>query len=247
MRLREDHPADLGAVRAAETSAQAPEPLEAVPAKPEHQIGQLTTSELTRERSRLEAALRRPFAIEIKRLLRARLDAVLGEQAERRRRCEEETAAAKAELAAQDAARAAADNPQAYDPGPAAGRDPSRPPGKGPPCYASASAGRAPPIRTSAGESRTVPREPDVGRVPLDQLERSRRELAASLALTQPGALSAVTAAQLGAVERELTARQGEHSPAGVLLCSCGYGADNPIRLDAHLAGNPDHEPYGLP
>jgi len=36
--------------------AQASEPLEAVPAKPEHTIGQLTTGELARERSRLEGA-----------------------------------------------------------------------------------------------------------------------------------------------------------------------------------------------
>jgi hypothetical protein len=92
-----------------------------------------------------------------------------------------------------------------------------------------------------------VPREPDVGHMPLDELERSRRELAASLALSQSGALYAVTAAQLGAVERELTARQGEHSSTGVLLCSCGYGTDNPIRFDAHLANNPDHESYDQP
>jgi hypothetical protein len=76
------------------------EPLEAVPAKPEHKVGQLTTGELARERSRLEAALRRPFAAEIKRLLRTRLDAVLAEQAERSRRRETDTAAAKAKLAA---------------------------------------------------------------------------------------------------------------------------------------------------
>ena len=61
-----------------------------------------------------------------------------------------------------------------------------------------------------------MPREPDVGHMPLSELERSRRELAASLALSQSGALSAVTAAQLGAVKRELTARQGEHSPTDV-------------------------------
>jgi hypothetical protein len=92
-----------------------------------------------------------------------------------------------------------------------------------------------------------VPREPGVGQMPLDELERARRELAASLALSRSGVLAAVTAAQLGAVERQLTARRGERSPAGVLLCSCGYGADNPIRFDAHLAGNPDHEPYDQP
>jgi len=80
---------------------------ETVPAKPKHEIGQLTTAELARERSRLEAALRRPFAGSVLALLRVRLDAVLGEQAERRRRREEETAAAKAELAAQATDRTA--------------------------------------------------------------------------------------------------------------------------------------------
>jgi hypothetical protein len=80
---------------------------DAVPAKPEHKISQLTTGELARERARLEAALRRPFAAEIKRLLRSRLDAVQDEQAQRARRRDEDVAAAKAELAAQDAARAA--------------------------------------------------------------------------------------------------------------------------------------------
>lgn len=79
---------------------------DAVPAKPEHKIGQLTAGELSRERARLEAALRRPFAAEIKRLLRSRLDAVQDEQAERARRRDEDVAAAKAELAAHDADRA---------------------------------------------------------------------------------------------------------------------------------------------
>lgn len=83
--------------------------------------------------------------------------------------------------------------------------------------------------------------------MPPDQLERSRLALAARLALTRPGALPVVTATQPGAAERELTARQGEHRTTSVLLCSCGYGADNPIRFDAHLAGNPDHEPYDQP
>jgi hypothetical protein len=91
--------------------AQAPEPLEALPAKPKHQVGQLTTGELARERSKLEAALRRPFAQEIITLLRRRLDAVLAEQDERRRRRDEDTAAAKAELASQASAGAGAVNP----------------------------------------------------------------------------------------------------------------------------------------
>jgi hypothetical protein len=88
----------------AETKARAHDqvaaPVEAVPAKPEHKVGQLTTGELAREHSRLEAALHRPFSTDIKALLQARLDAVLDEQAERERRRVADTAAAKAELAA---------------------------------------------------------------------------------------------------------------------------------------------------
>ena len=68
---------------AAAAPAQAPEPPEAVPAKPKHKVGQLTTAELAKERRRLEAALRRPFSRDIKVLLQERLDAVLAEQDER--------------------------------------------------------------------------------------------------------------------------------------------------------------------
>jgi len=86
--------------------AQAPGTLAAVPAKPEHKIGQLTTGELARERSRLEAALHRPFSTDVKALLQTRLDAVLAEQDGRERRREADTAAAKAELAAEAAEQA---------------------------------------------------------------------------------------------------------------------------------------------
>jgi hypothetical protein len=71
------------------------------------QIGQLTTGELARERSRLEAALKGPFSEDVKALLRRRLDAVLAEQDERSRKREADTAAAKAALAAGSADRAA--------------------------------------------------------------------------------------------------------------------------------------------
>jgi hypothetical protein len=86
--------------------AQAPGPPEAVPEKPEHKIGQLTTGELVRERGRLEAALRRPFSADVKALLQTRLDAVLAEQDGRERKREADTAAAKAELAAEAAEHA---------------------------------------------------------------------------------------------------------------------------------------------
>jgi hypothetical protein len=91
----------MSATAAADPAQGAPS-LDEIPAKPNYKIGQLTTGELARERSRLEAALRRPFAESVKALLRARLDGVLAEQAEqaeRQRRREADTAAAKAELA----------------------------------------------------------------------------------------------------------------------------------------------------
>jgi hypothetical protein len=83
-------------------------------------------------------------------------------------------------------------------------------------------------------------REPDVGHMAAADLERARRELAASLALSRLGALSTVTAVQLSAVETELAARQAE-SATKILLCSCGFASDSPIRFDAHLTNNTDH------
>jgi hypothetical protein len=97
------------AARAHDQDTAPTAPLDAIPAKPEHKIGQLTTGELASEASKLEAALRRPFTESVKALLRARLDAVREEQAERGRKRDEDVAAAKAERAAQDADRAARD------------------------------------------------------------------------------------------------------------------------------------------
>lgn len=81
--------------------------LEMVPLKPKHAVGQLTTGELARERSMLEAALKRPFADDVKALLQRRLDAVMAERAERSRKRQADTAAAKAALAAESAEQAA--------------------------------------------------------------------------------------------------------------------------------------------
>jgi hypothetical protein len=64
---------------------QAAGPLEAVPPKPEYEVGQLTTAELARERSTLEAALGEPFPTGITKILQGRLDAVRAEQDERAR------------------------------------------------------------------------------------------------------------------------------------------------------------------
>jgi hypothetical protein len=73
--------------------------------KPKHGVDQLTTAELVRERSRLEAALNRPFADSVKALLQARLDAVRAEQDARKR--EADATPVKAQRAAQAAARTA--------------------------------------------------------------------------------------------------------------------------------------------
>ena len=81
--------------------------VEKVPPKPRHAVGQLTTGELARERSRLEGALKRPFSEDVRALLRSRLASVLAEQDERRRKRQADTAAAKAALAAKSAERAA--------------------------------------------------------------------------------------------------------------------------------------------
>jgi hypothetical protein len=97
-------------------------------------------------------------------------------------------------------------------------------------------------------------REPDVGHMAAADLERARRELAASLALARPGALSAgSTAVQLSAIEAELAAREGsarriasQHA-TGIRLCSCGFGSDSDIRFGAHLSNNRRHRELDHP
>lgn len=81
---------------------QASEP-EELPERPKFRLGEMTTAELARERSRMEAALRRPFSADIKAGLRARLEAVLAEQADRTRQHREGIARAKADVAARAA------------------------------------------------------------------------------------------------------------------------------------------------
>jgi hypothetical protein len=79
-------------------------------------------------------------------------------------------------------------------------------------------------------------RDPDVRGFAVTDLERIRRELAASLALSRPGLASTVTAVQLGAVERELA----ERSP-GLRMCGCGFSTDDTDWFDGHLFQHPSH------
>lgn len=80
-------------------------------------------------------------------------------------------------------------------------------------------------------------REYSVQGIPADDLQRTRRELAVSLALSRPGSPVRVPiAAQMSAIDDELAERTGTR------VCSCGYGADNPVRFGAHLENNPGHQ-----
>lgn len=81
-------------------------------------------------------------------------------------------------------------------------------------------------------------RSHDVRGMSAGDLERARRELSASLALARPRSPVRVPiAAQMSAIDAELATQT-----AGIRFCSCGYGADNPIRFGAHLENNPDHQ-----
>ena len=91
-------------------------------------------------------------------------------------------------------------------------------------------------------------RERDVGHMDDTELERARRELSASMALSRSGAVSAgLAAVQLSAVEAEIAERErqsrriaGQHA-TGIRLCSCGFASDSDIRFGTHLNNNRSH------
>ncbi len=90
-------------------------------------------------------------------------------------------------------------------------------------------------------------RDHDVSQLTTAELERARRELAASLALAGPGSLASVPIlAHLRAVDAELAARtDGSPPPArpasGIWLCSCGFGTDDRQWFTGHLFEHPGH------
>ena len=100
----------------------------------------------------------------------------------------------------------------------------------------------------------TPGRDHDVSGLTAAELERTRRELSASLALSRPGAVSAeVAAASLSAVEAELAGRDraarriaGQRA-TGIRLCSCGFGSDSDIRFGTHLGNNRSHRELDQP
>jgi hypothetical protein len=86
-------------------------------------------------------------------------------------------------------------------------------------------------------------RDYSVQGMPASDLERARREPAASLALARPGSPVRVPIeAQLGAIDSALA----ERASAVIRVCGCGMASDSDSRLDAHLWNNPGHQERDL-
>jgi hypothetical protein len=85
----------------------------------------------------------------------------------------------------------------------------------------------------------------DVSALTPPELERTRRELRASLALARPGSpVTAPILASLTAIDAELATRQqptGSPPATAIFLCSCGFGTSNRHWLDGHLFQYPGH------
>ncbi|MDQ2816422.1 MAG: hypothetical protein M3Z75_32430 [Actinomycetota bacterium] len=72
------------------------------------------------------------------------------------------------------------------------------------------------------------------------ELDRARRELAASLALARPDSPVRVPIlSHMSAIDTELTCR-------GVRMCRCGVATDDPAMMDGHLFEYPGHEERDL-
>lgn len=91
-------------------------------------------------------------------------------------------------------------------------------------------------------------REHDVSGLTAGELERARRALQVSLALTRPGSPALVPIlAQISAIEAELAGRATGTATARprpgpvIYLCSCGFGTDDRDWLEGHLFQHPGH------
>ena len=84
-------------------------------------------------------------------------------------------------------------------------------------------------------------RDYDVQGMPAGELDRTRRELAASLALSRPGsAIRAPIEAHISAIDAELAER------AVLRVCGCGMATDSDTRMDRHLSQFSGHEERDL-
>jgi hypothetical protein len=72
------------------------------------------------------------------------------------------------------------------------------------------------------------------------ELDRARRELAASLALARPDSpIRVPVLSHMSAIDTELTCR-------GIRMCSCGLATDDAAMMDGHLFEYPVHEERDL-
>ncbi len=79
--------------------------------------------------------------------------------------------------------------------------------------------------------------------IPAADLERTRRELAASLALARPGSPVRVPIeANLSAIDEALA----ECARCVLRVCGCGMATDDDARMDGHLWENPGHQERDL-
>jgi hypothetical protein len=86
-------------------------------------------------------------------------------------------------------------------------------------------------------------RSHDVSSLSAGELDRARRELAASLALARPGSVVRVPIeAQLSAIDTELA----ERASAVLRVCGCAFATDSDARMDGHLWNNPGHQERDL-
>jgi len=83
-------------------------------------------------------------------------------------------------------------------------------------------------------------RSHDVAGLTDAELDRARRELAASLALARPDSPVCVPVlARIAAIDTELTCR-------GVRMCGCGLATDDAAMMDGHLFEDPGHQERDL-
>jgi hypothetical protein len=86
-------------------------------------------------------------------------------------------------------------------------------------------------------------RDYDVRGLTAPELDRARRELAASLTLARPGSpIRAPIEAHLSAIDTELADR----ASAPLRVCSCGLATDDDARIDGHLWERPGHTERNL-
>jgi len=83
-------------------------------------------------------------------------------------------------------------------------------------------------------------RDHDVSHLTDAELDRARRQLAASLALARPDSpVRAPILSHMSAIDTELTCR-------GVRMCGCGLATDDAAVMDGHLFEYPGHEERDL-